>query len=215
MSMTIDLDDIPGPKGRPSSATSGHRRREPDRDVSRHGPRLRPHLQDLGPDRNAYLRLRARPRRGGLRRRPIRQDGRGRLANLRRGPTGNGLFTSDTDDPLAARAQHPDGTVQRPGHARLHATDAGHRGPAHGQVGAAEPRRRGRRPGGHDAADPGHHRPLRVRLPLQLVLPRDAAPVRRGHGAHPGGVAEPHAAAADPDPTESGRSARARRTTPS
>ena len=42
---------------------------------------------------------------------------------------------------------------------------------------------------GHDRADPGHHRAVRVRLPVQLLLPGHPAPVRRGDGAHPRRVA--------------------------
>ena len=94
--------------------------------------------------------------------------------------------------------------------------DARHRRAADGQVGAAQPRRGRRRPGRHDPADPGHHRALRVRLPLQLVLPRHAAPVRRGDGAHARRGAGADAPAADPDPAEDPRAAAgARRTRPS
>ena len=37
--------------------------------------------------------------------------------------------------------------------------------------------------GGHDPADPRHDRAVRLRLPVQLLLPRHPAPVRRGDGA--------------------------------
>ena len=40
-------------------------------------------------------------------------------------------------------------------------------------------------PGRHDPADARHDRPVRIRLPLQLVLPRQAAPVRRRDGPAP------------------------------
>ena len=84
-----------------------------------------------------------------------------------------GLFTAETDGPAVAPSpQHPDVAVQPAGDARLHAEDGRHRRAADGQVGPAQPGRGGRRPGRHDPADPGHHRAVRVRLPLQLLLPR-------------------------------------------
>ena len=117
------------------------------------------------------------------------------------------LHRRDAGPAVAARPQHPDVPVQPPGDARLHAQDGRHRRPADGQVGPAQPRRGGRRPGRHDPADPRHHRALRVRLPVQLVLPRHPAPVRRGDGPHPRRGPGAGAAAADPDPAEDPRAA--------
>jgi cytochrome P450 / NADPH-cytochrome P450 reductase len=65
----------------------------------------------------------------------------GGLANLRKDSLDTGLFTADTQDPaVAPRAQHPDGAVQPAGDARLHAEDARHRRAAGRQVGPAQPR---------------------------------------------------------------------------
>ena len=83
------------------------------------------------------------------------------------------------------------------------------------EVGPPQPGRDDRRLGRHDPPDARHDRALRLRLPLQLVLPRDAAPVRGGDGARPGAVPGPVPAAADPDPAQLARPAAARgRTTP-
>ena len=74
-------------------------------------------------------------------------------------------------------------------------------------MGTTEPRGRGGRPRRHDPADPRHHRALRVRVPLQLVLPGDPAPVRRGDGPHARRVAGAGPPAPDPDPAEGARAA--------
>ena len=66
-------------------------------------------------------------------------------------------------------------------------------------------------PGRHDPADAGHDRPLRVRVPVQLLLPGHAAPVRRGDDADPHGVAGPGAPAQGPDAAEDPRAAAAGR----
>ena len=132
MSMTIDLDDIPGPKGRPIVGNAldidAENPIETFLDMARdYGPIFKisvptgtrifvsgPDLveevcDDARFDKMVEAAWQTSPPW------PHRQ----RPVHLRhRRP------------PLAARAQHPDGTVQRPGHARLHATDAGHRGPA-------------------------------------------------------------------------------------
>ena len=132
----------------------------------------------------------------------------GGLANLQRGELSAGLFTAEHRRPaVAPGAQHPHVAVQPAVDARLHAQDARHRRPADGQVVAAQPGRGGRRPRGHDPADARHDRAVRLRLPVQLLLPRHPAPVRRGDDAHPRRVPGPGPAAADPDPAPHPRAA--------
>ena len=113
---------------------------------------------------------------------------------------GGAVHRRDRRPAVGAGAQRAHDAVQPAGDARLHAQDARRRRPADGQVGAAQPRRGGRRRRGHDPAHARHDRAVRLRLPVQLLLPRVPAPVRRrdGAGAHRG--AGPGPAAADPDP---------------
>ena len=103
-----------------------------------------------------------------------------------------GLFTSDTDDPNWSKAHNillPNFSTA--GDAGLPADDERHRRPADAEVGAAEPGRPGRRDRRHDPADPGHDRAVRLRLPLQLLLPRHPAPVRRRHDGRAAGEPDP------------------------
>ena len=82
---------------------------------------------------------------------------------------------------LVEGAQHPAAELQPARDAGLPRDDARHRRAARPEVGAAQRRRRGRRRARHDLADPRHDRAVRLRLPLQLVLPRDESPLRRRH----------------------------------
>ncbi len=113
---------------------------------------------------------------------------------------GDGLFTSWTYEPNWSQgAQHPAAQLQPARHARLPPDDARHRRAADGEVGAPESGRRRRRVQRHDPADARHDRAVRLRLPLQLLLPRGSAPVRRRHDARPERVAGAPDAAARPD----------------
>lgn len=107
MSMTIDLDDIPGPKGRPIVGNA--------LDIDAENPieTFLDMARDYGPIFKISVPTGTRIFVSG----PdlveeVCDDARfdkmvgGGLANLRRGPTGNGLFTSDTDDPLWRRAHN-------------------------------------------------------------------------------------------------------------
>ena len=107
MSMTIGLDDIPGPKARPIVGNA--------LDIDAENP-IETFLgmaRDYGPIFKISVPTGTRIFVSG----PdlvdeLCDDTRfdkkvgGGLANLRRGPTGNGLFTSDTDDPLWRRAHN-------------------------------------------------------------------------------------------------------------
>lgn len=107
MSTTIGLDDIPGPKARPIVGNA--------RDIDAENP-IETFLEmahDYGPIFKISVPSGTRIFVSG----PdlveeLCDDTRfdkkvgGGLANLRRGPTGNGLFTSETDDPLWRRAHN-------------------------------------------------------------------------------------------------------------
>ena len=97
---------------------------------------------------------------------------------------GDGLFTADTNEPNWSKAHNillqPFGnramTVLSPEHGR-------YRRAAREEMGAAQRRRGDRRRPRHDGADARHHRPLRLRLPLQFVLSPRLSPVRGIAGA--------------------------------
>ena len=108
---------------------------------------------------------------------------RGPLRRVR-AVAGDGLFTADTNGAeLEQGAQHPDAAVRQPRHAVLSSEHGRYRRPAGEEVGTAERRRGDRRRPRHDRADAGHHRIVRVRLPLQFVLPARLPSVRRIAGA--------------------------------
>ena len=204
MSTTIDLDEIPGPSGLPLVGNAF------DIDADHPIEGFMAMAEEYGP----IFKLSVP---GGTRLivsgpdlvEEICDDARfdkqvgGGLADLRKGAADTGLFTSETDDPLWHRAHN---ILMAPFSLQAMRDympqDGRHRRPADGQVGPAQPGRRGRRPRRHDPPDPGHHRAVRVRVPVQLLLPRHAAPVRAGDGPHPRRVPGPGTAAADPDPAE-------------
>ena len=96
---------------------------------------------------------------------------RGVLRKLR--PVAHGLFTADTQEPRWSQvAQHPAADLRAARHAGLPRRHARYRRSVHDEVGAAQRRRRDRRHRRHDARDARHHRPVRLRLSLQFVLPR-------------------------------------------
>ena len=107
MSMTIGLDDIPGPKARPIVGNA--------LDIDAENP-IETFLEmarDYGPIFKISVQTGTRIFVSGHDLvEELCDDARfdkkvgGGLANLRRGPTGNGLFTSETDDPVWRRAHN-------------------------------------------------------------------------------------------------------------
>ena len=98
---------------------------------------------------------------------------------------------------VEVRARHPAAQLQHVGDEGLPRPDDRHRRAAVPQVGAAEPGRADRRRRRHDPADPGHDRAVRVQLPVQLLLPRHPAPLRRGDDGR--AARDPGPAAPAPD----------------
>ena len=152
MSMTIGLDDIPGPKARPIVGNA--------LDIDAENP-IETFLEmarDYGPIFKISVPTGTRIFVSG----PdlveeLCDDTRfdkkvGGRPEVRRGPTGNGLFTSETDDPLWRRAHNilmaPFSLQAMRGYMPRMLDIAG---PAHGQMGAAQPRRRVDVPARHDA----------------------------------------------------------------
>ena len=106
----------------------------------------------------------------------------GALRRLR--AASHGLFTADTDEPIWTKPHNIllanfSQRAMRDYHPMM--LDIAEQ--LIDQVVAPQPRRGGRRLRDMTAADARHHRPLRLRLPLQLLLPRGPAPVRRRDGA--------------------------------
>ena len=204
MSATIALDEIPGPRGLPLVGNAFDiDAANPIEGFMEMAGEYGPIFRLAVPGGTRLIVSGAGPRRRDLRRVEVRQAGRRRPGQPAQGRDRRGaLHRRDAGPAVAARPQHPHVPVQPAVDARLHAQDGRRRRAADGQVVPAQPRRGGRRPGGHDPADPRHHRAVRVRLPVQLVLPRHPAPVRRGDGAHPRRGPDPGPAAADPDPAE-------------
>ena len=108
---------------------------------------------------------------------------RGALRRIR-ALAGDGLFTAESKEPNWAKAHN---ILLAPFSNRamqiLSSDDARHRRAARQEMGAPQRRRRDRRRPRHDRADARHDRPLRLRLPLQFVLPPRLPPLRRGAGA--------------------------------
>ncbi len=140
--------------------------------------------------------------RGNLRRDPLRQGG-ARVAAAHPGAgRRRAVHRRHAGAELGEGAQHPAADLRAAGDGELPAADAGHRRPALHQVGAAQRRRRDRRRARHDGAGARHDRHLRLRLPVQLVLPARLPPLHRRADAHAGdlhGAARPAVREGDPD----------------
>ena len=111
---------------------------------------------------------------------------------VRKFGTSNGLFTSDTDDPNWSKAHN----ILLPNFSTQAMRDYL---PMMNDI-AAQLMQKWERlnPGDpvdvtarHDPADPGHDRAVRLRLPVQLFLPRHSAPVRRRHDGRAAGKPDP------------------------
>ena len=112
---------------------------------------------------------------------PLRQARRGQPAGAPQDPRERGPVHRGHRRPaVEVRARHPAAQLQHLGDEGLPRPDDRHRRAAVPEVGAPEPGRADRRHRGHDPPDPRHDRALRVQLPVQLVLPRHRAPLRRG-----------------------------------
>ena len=96
---------------------------------------------------------------------------RGSLRRIRVGCRRRAVHQRYAGAELEQGAQHPVADLRAARHGRLSAADARHRRPALHEMGAAERRRRDRRRARHDGAGARHDRRLRLRLPLQFVLP--------------------------------------------
>ena len=128
--------------------------------------------------------------RRAVRREALRQEHQGHAAPPARA-LARPLHLRHARVDLVEAAQHPAGQLQPARDAGLPPDDAGHRRAAGHQVGAPELRRGGGRGARHDRAHARHHRPVRLRLPLQLLLPRGLPSLRRCDGAHARDGAEP------------------------
>ena len=128
-------------------------------------------------------RLRRRPGRRAERRKALRQGGARRAAPRSRHRRRRAVHGRHHRAELGQGAQHPDAAVRQPRDAVLPSDDGRYRRAAGQEVGTAERRRGDRRRPRHDGADARHHRPVRLRLPLQLVLPPRLPSVRRVAGA--------------------------------
>lgn len=96
---------------------------------------------------------------------------------------GDGLFTSLTKEPNWAKAHHiliP--SFSQPAMKGYHARMVDIALQARAKMGPAEPRRQHQCAGGHDPAYAGYDRFMRIRLPVQQLLPGNAKSVYRQHG---------------------------------
>ena len=97
---------------------------------------------------------------------------------------GDGLFTADTKEPNWSKAHNI--LLQPFGNRAMqsyHPSMVDIAEQLVQQMGAAQRRRRDRRRPRHDGADAGYDRPVRLRLPLQFVLPARLPSLRRVAGA--------------------------------
>ena len=133
--------------------------------------------------RAARHRLRPRSGRRTLRRKALRQGGARLAAPGSRGRRRRAVHRRHHRAELEQGAQHPDAAVRQPRDAVLSPEHGRYRRAAGEEVGAAERRRGDRRRPRHDRADARHHRPVRLRLPLQFVLPPRLPSVRGVAGA--------------------------------
>ena len=130
----------------------------------------------------------------------------------RRGPTRAGLgpgrtrplHLRDAGPELAQGAQCAFARFQHGRNARLPPAHARYREPTDAEMGAAERGRHGGRPGRPDAAHSGYDRALRLRLPVQLILSRNAASIRRRHAELAGSGAGSRAGNAHPGQAQTG-----------
>ena len=185
---------------------------EPSSECDQVGRRIRADLQTEHTELHPSHRLRPRPRERGLRRCPIRQVHRGWAGGAVQGcGRPRPLHVQDRGSALAACPRDLDGAVQHAGDGAIRAENAGHRGSTDQQVGTSQPGRLCRSTRRHDQPHLGHDRPMRVRLPVQLVLPGNAASVRVGHDPHAARVPGPGPPDADQDSVAGAREAAARR----
>ena len=147
------------------------------------GERARPDLLARHDGRAARHRLRPRPRRRALRRDAVRQGGARAAAPRARGRGRRTVYRRHHRAELGQGAQHPAAAVRQPRHGVLSPEHGRHRRAARQEMGAAQRRRRDRRRPRHDRADAGHHRAVRLRLSLQLVLSARLPSVRGVAGA--------------------------------
>ena len=147
------------------------------------GEGARPDLLARHDGRAHRHRLRRRSGRRAERRKALRQGGARRAAPRARHRRRRAVHGRHHRAELGQGAQHPDAAVRQPRDAVLPSDDGRYRRAAGQEVGTAERRRRDRRRARHDGADARHHRPVRLRLPLQLVLPPRLPSVRRVAGA--------------------------------
>ena len=133
----------------------------------------------------APLVIVVRPRSGRrtLRREALRQGGARLAAPGARGRRRRAVHRRHQRAELEQGAQHPAAAVRQPRDAVLSPEHGRYRRAARQEMGAAQRRRGDRRRPRHDGADARHHRAVRLRLPLQFVLPPRLSPVRRIAGA--------------------------------
>ena len=155
----------------------------PVQHLARLGQGTRADLLARHDGRAAGDRLRPRSGRGTQRRKTLRQGGARLAAPGARGRRRRVVHRRHQRAELEQGAQHPDDAVRQSRDAVLPPQHARYRRAAGREVGTAERRRRDRRRPRHDRADAGHHRPVRLRLPLQFILSRGLSSVRRVAGA--------------------------------
>ncbi|MGY4319998.1 hypothetical protein ACVWW1_009325 [Bradyrhizobium sp. JR3.5] len=128
-------------------------------------------------------RLRSRSGRRALRREALRQGGARLAAPGACGRRRRAVHRRHQGAELEQGAQHPDAAVRQPRHAVVSPEHGRYRRAAGQEMGAPQRRRGDRGRPRHDGADPRHHRAVRLRLPLQFVLPPRLPPVRGIAGA--------------------------------
>ena len=133
--------------------------------------------------RAARHRLRPRSDRRTLRREALRQGGARLAAPRPRRRRRRAVHRRHQRAELEQGAQHPAAAVRQPRDAVLSPEHGRYRRAARQEMGAAQRRRGDRRRPRHDGADARHHRPLRLRLPLQFVLSPRLSSVRGIAGA--------------------------------
>ena len=177
------------------------RRRRADPGPDAHRPRAGADLLARHDGHAAGRRVGRRPGGRAVRREALRQGGARLAAPGAHAGRRRAVHRRDAGAQLAEGAQHPAADLRASHDADLPRGHARHRRAARHQVGAAERRRGDRRGARHDRAHARHDRPVRLQLPLQLVLPQrqpslcriagararsgdeDARPAARGH--HP------------------------------